>query len=497
MLFNSQQFLLFFPLVCIVYFAVPHKIKWIWLLIASYYFYMCWNPKYALLMFASTLITWLSGIFIGRFDKLQNEKTAKTAKKLTVAVSFISNLAILFFFKYFDFAAENVNHILRAFNFEIISPSFDVILPAGISFYTFQALGYTADVYRGEIAAEKNLFRYMLFVSFFPQLVAGPIERSKNLIHQLREKHRFSVQQMKSGLLLMLWGYFQKLVIADRAAIAVNTVYNNHTDFGGAEIAFTTILFALQIYCDFSSYTDIARGAAQVMGFRLMDNFKQPYFSRSIAEFWRRWHISLSGWFKDYLYIPLGGNRKGRLRKYFNIITVFFVSGLWHGASWHYVAWGLLHGAYQVIGDILLPLRLKLCSLFAIDRESYAHRFAQQVITFVLVCFGWIFFRANNMSDAVEIIRSIFTEWNPWVITDGTIVNIGLGMSQLFVLLIAATILFAVSCAHYRGKSLRPMILGSNIFVRWTVAFVMIFTILIFGIYGPGYDESQFIYFQF
>ena len=500
MLFNSVQFLLFFPVVSLIYFAIPHKIKWIWLLLASYYFYMCWNPKYALLMFTSTFITWLSGIAIGKCiekESVYPPKKIKMLKNITVAVSFISNLSILFFFKYFDFAIDNINHVLSSLNLQLLNPSFDVILPVGISFYTFQALGYTMDVYREELPPEKNLFRYMLFVSFFPQLVAGPIERSTNLLHQLKEKHKFNLDNVKNGLLLMFWGYFQKLVIADRAAIAVNSVYNNYTEFGGVEIAIATVLFALQIYCDFSSYTDIARGAAQVMGFKLMDNFQQPYFSRSIAEFWRKWHISLSGWFKDYLYIPLGGNKKGKIRKYFNIMIVFLTSGLWHGASWNFVIWGALHGAYQIAGDATKTLRERICSVLSIKRTSHAHHFFQRVVTFILVCFGWIFFRANSMDDAVNMIKTLFTNWNPWILTDGSLFAIGLDGYQIFVVLASVLVLFSVSCVHYYGRNLRSAIMGTNIFARWTIIFVMIFAILIFGIYGPGYDESQFIYFQF
>jgi len=497
MLFNSLQFLMFFPIVCMVYFAIPLKARWVWLLMASYYFYMCWNPKYALLMFASTLITWLSGFFISRFNRLEDGGKKDVSKKLTVAISFISNLLILFFFKYFDFAVDNVNRVLSLFNFELITPDFDVILPVGISFYTFQALSYTMDVYRGDVPAEKNLFRYALFVSFFPQLVAGPIERSKNLLHQLKDNHSFDAIEVKKGLFLMLWGFFQKLVIADRVAICVNAVYNNQSEYGAIALIAATVLFALQIYCDFSSYTNIARGAAQVMGFRLMDNFREPYFSRSIAEFWRRWHISLSGWFRDYLYIPLGGNKKGKLRKYFNLMVVFLVSGLWHGASWHYVVWGVIHGVYQIIGDITLKLRKNLCDTIHIDRESGFYHSIQCVITFILVCFGLIFFRANNMSDAICIIKGIFTKWDVPVIEYGNIMNMGLDIYQYFVILVSTAVLFFVSCLHYRGKCIRDKILEKNIFIRWSVAFVMIFVVLIFGIYGPGYDESQFIYFQF
>ena len=235
---------------------------------------------------------------------------------------------------------SNVNAMLAQFNFELIQPAFDVVLPVGISFYTFQALSYTVDVYRKDIYAEKNILKYALFVSFFPQLVAGPIERSKNLLIQFNKEHHFDYNRVKNGLLLMLWGFFMKLVIADRVAMVVDQVYNNYTQYAGFEIAIATVFFAIQIYCDFGSYSNIAIGAAQVMGFTLMENFRQPYFSKSVAEFWRRWHISLSSWFRDYLYIPLGGNRKGKVLKYINLMIVFLTSGLWHGASWHFVVWG-------------------------------------------------------------------------------------------------------------------------------------------------------------
>ncbi len=497
MLFNSVQFLIFFPVVCLIYYAIPKKIRWIWLLLASYYFYMCWNPKYALLMLTSTVITWLSGVFIDRFGRIENEQKSKRLKNATVAVSFISNLTILFMFKYFNFAVDTLNRVLSHFDIALITPGFDVILPVGISFYTFQALGYTMDVYRKDIPSEKNLFRYMLFVSFFPQLVAGPIERSKNLLHQLREYHSFDKSDVKNGLLLMLWGFFQKLVIADRAAIAVNAVYNNYTDFGAIELIIATILFAIQIYCDFSSYTDIAKGAAQVMGIRLMDNFRRPYFSRSIAEFWRNWHISLSGWFRDYLYIPLGGNRHGKIRKYINIMIVFLASGLWHGANMTFVVWGFLHGIYQIIGDATKNIRLKLMGLFSVNEKSHSHRFVQRIITFTLVCFGWIFFRANSLSDSLNIIKKIFSGLNPWILTNGGLLGFGFDGYQWFVFAAAVLVLFSVSCFHYYNVCIREKILSENIFIRWIIYFTMIFTVLIFGIYGPGYDESQFIYFQF
>ena len=372
MLFNSLEFLIFFPIVTLVYFLIPKKVRYLWLLGASYYFYSCWNAQYALLMATSTLITYLSGFFI---EKAKTDR----GRKLSVAVSFILNLAILFYFKYFYFTMDNINMVRGLFGLSELQPKFDVILPVGISFYTFQALSYTMDVYRKEITHERNLFRYALFVSFFPQLVAGPIERSKNLLTQLRDDHKFDYNRVRYGLLVMLWGFFLKLVIADRAAILVNTVYDRYTEFGGAMLLLATVCFAIQIYCDFASYSIIAKGAARVMGFELMDNFRQPYFSTSIAEFWRRWHISLSSWFKDYLYIPLGGNRKGTVRKYFNLMVVFLVSGLWHGASWNFVIWGALHGIYQILGAVTLNTRKFCCEILNINRQTGHYKLFQRV----------------------------------------------------------------------------------------------------------------------
>lgn len=351
MQFNSFDFLCFFPIVIAIYFVIPRKTRYLWLLAASYYFYMGWNPKYALLIAFSTVVTYFSGIFIEKInnrisDKNETDEEYKKAirqKKQVVAVSFTVNLLILVFFKYFDFLLGNINGILSRFGISIVEKPFDVLLPVGISFYTFQALSYTMDVYRNEIKAEKNILKYALFVSFFPQLVAGPIERSKNLLKQIETVHTFDLwnyERITKGLTVMLWGFFQKMVIADRIAILVDNVYDKYWLYGSSALILATILFAFQIYCDFGSYSNIAIGAAEVMGFSLMENFDTPYFSTSIKEFWRRWHISLSTWFRDYLYIPLGGNRKGTFRKYLNLIITFLVSGLWHGASWSFIVWG-------------------------------------------------------------------------------------------------------------------------------------------------------------
>lgn len=496
MLFNSFSFLLFFPVVTLLYFAVPHQARYLWLLVASYYFYMSWNPKYAVLIAASTVITYLSGILIGREVSLPSGGSV-WRKRLWVFLSMSSNLAILFFFKYFDFFIVNLNRVLESTGFALLDPSFDVILPVGISFYTFQALSYTMDVYRGQIYVEKNIFKYALFVSFFPQLVAGPIERSKNLLVQINKRHYFDWQRMIDGLLLMLWGFFLKLVIADRVAILVNTVYNEPGSYEGLTLVFATICFGIQIYCDFASYSVIAIGSAQVMGFSLMDNFRQPYFSRSIGEFWRRWHISLSTWFRDYLYIPLGGSRKGTARKYLNVMIVFIVSGLWHGANWTFVIWGFLHGAFQVIGQITRPWKEWTADKLGIDRDAANFKLGQMLITFILANFAWIFFRAPSLTAAREIISGIGAVWNPWILTDGSLFLLGLTAKSFWAGVVAILILIGVSAAQYRGVRIRETFARQGIFFRWIITLGLIFAVILFGIYGPGYSASQFIYFQF
>ena len=362
MLFNSLEFMLFFPVVVFLYFIFPKKARSIWLLITSYIFYMSWNPKYALLMAFSTMITFLSGIAMEKAADFSEEKSL-ALKKVIVVFSFVVNIGILISFKYLNFLLENLNWLLERLNFTAIDPAYSLLLPVGISFYTFQALSYTMDVYRGEVQIEHNFLRYALFVSFFPQLVAGPIERSEHLLTQVNtvpERDLWDYNRIANGCILMVWGFFQKMVIADRIAILVNTVFDAYYLYGTVVLLAGSVGFALQIYCDFSSYSTIAIGAAQIMGFELMENFNAPYFACSIQEFWRRWHISLSTWFRDYLYIPLGGSRCSKGKKYRNIFITFLVSGLWHGANWTYVLWGGIHGAYQIIGAELRPWKDRL-----------------------------------------------------------------------------------------------------------------------------------------
>lgn len=497
MLFNSIEFLIFFPIVCLVYFLIPQKVRYIWLLLASYYFYMCWNVEYAFLMLLTTVVTWADGLFL---EVCSKKNLDHRWKKACLISCLIVNLGILFFFKYYGFAIENVESLFAIFGVSIKIPVFDVLLPVGISFYTFQALAYVFDVYRGEIKTERNFLRYALFISFFPQLVAGPIERTKNMMHQIYEEHHFDINRVKDGLLLMGWGFFEKLVIADRIAILVTKVFDDFTNYTGFQIMIAVMLFAFQIYCDFGGYSDIAIGAARVMGFNLMKNFKSPYYATTVSGFWRNWHISLTNWFRDYIYIPLGGNRCGRVRKYANLLITFSVSGLWHGASWNYVVWGLLNGLYQVVGDITRPYRVKIQNVLKINTECWSYHVFQGIITFLFVDFAWLFFRANGFSYAIYmIIHSIQNFDLASMMDSATLMGINtLGMHEkdFYVMWIGIIVLMIVDYVK-KKVDIKAALARQNLVFRWMVYYGIIFTILIFGIYGPEYDATAFIYFQF
>ena len=500
MLFNSVEFLVFFPIVVLLYWLIPKKIRYIWLLAASYFFYMSWNAGYALLIGASTLITWLCGLMVERLGKKEGKKFI-LSRKLVIGAGFAVNLGILFFFKYFDFFLENVNHLRVSFGGNPIEQRFSVLLPVGISFYTFQALGYIVDVYRGDVRAEKNILKYALFVSFFPQLVAGPIERSKNLLEQIRtipERKSPEYQRIVNGLIVMLYGFFLKMVIADRIGILVDYIFKHYYMLGMVELLLGAVGFSIQIYCDFGSYSLIAIGAAQVMGFTLMENFNTPYFAVSIKDFWRRWHISLSSWLRDYLYIPMGGSRCGRLRKYVNVMVTFLVSGLWHGAEWSFVIWGGLHGIYQVAGDLLLPLKKKLIRALEIKTDCGSYRLLQMMITFCLTTFAWIFFRADTFGQAITYIQRIFTRADFAVFFNGSLYELGLERFEANVLMAALVILLLVDLVRWRkNQRLDAFLQGQNLWFRWLVCIVLFVMVWVYGVYGPVYDASQFIYFQF
>ena len=498
MQFNSLQFLIFFPIVVLLYFAVPKKIRYIWLLIASYYFYMCWNARYALLLLFSTAITWISGILIYLIkQKLQNSKRGIRWEKFFVALSMVGNLSVLFFFKYFDFFFYNFSSLLFRMGIKLNHPAFDVLLPVGISFYTFQALGYTIDVYRNKIPAEKNFFKYALFVSFFPQLVAGPIERSENLLTQIHKSTHFRVENARYGLLTMAYGLILKIVIADRIALIIDPVLSDFNSYKGMRSVVCIILFAFQIYCDFHGYTQIAIGSAQILGFQLQENFRAPYLATNVKDFWRRWHISLTSWFTDYLYIPLGGSRKGRLRKYINTMIVFLCSGLWHGASWAYIIWGGLNGLYLIVYDLLYPQLLKLTARLKIDTGSAGWKLLSGTLTFLFIDYAWIYFRMKGLKDALRLQIKILREFHlPYLLSNDMLTMFG-DYQTLLLLGIAFLFLFWTDYMHSQGIDWKRKILQQQLVWRWFSYFAILLTIIIFGVYGTGNEQTQFIYFQF
>ncbi len=488
MLFNSIDFLIFFPIVVIIYYIIPAKLKVFWLLMSSYYFYMCWNIKYSLLILASTIITFFTGIAIRRFRKYRN---------IILIFSLITNLLILVYFKYSNYFIYIIDTIFGFIGVPIRIPQMDILLPVGISFYTFQALGYTVDVYRGDIEPENNFIKYALFVSFFPQLVAGPIERSKNLLPQLNCEKRFDYEKARDGFLIMLWGYFLKLVIADRAAVYVDCVYGDYVNYPGYYIVVATVLFGFQIYCDFAGYSAIAIGAAKILGVELMENFDSPYLSLSVADFWRKWHISLTGWFRDYLYIPLGGSRKGKVRKYINVFIVFLVSGLWHGASVTFVIWGVINAIYQIIGELLTPFKKYIVYYFRVDSNSLGIKLIRVLLTFILVDFSWVFFRANYTLEAINIIKSMFFTHNPWVLVDGSLYNCGLSAGNFHVLIMAVFVLFIADLCKAKEIRIRDILVKQAFPIRVIMIDMIILIILIWGMWGSVYNTESFIYFQF
>lgn len=473
--FNSLQFFCFYPIVAVLNFVVPHKYRWIPLLISSYYFYLTWNAKLFFLILFTTAVSYTSGILI--------EKKAKY-KRLWMIISIVASLSILFFFKYYNFMVGTIG------NFFGKDLTLNLILPVGISFYTFQTLSYSIDVYRGNIKVEHNFFYYALYVSFFPQLVAGPIERPDNLLPQLHAKHKFNTDDLYIGAKRMLAGFFKKIVVADTVAAYVNTVYNNPDNAKGLAIIIATILFAVQIYCDFSGYTDIAIGCARIMGYRLIQNFDRPYSAESIRDFWARWHISLSSWFKDYLYIPLGGNRKGYARQLVNLFIVFLVSGLWHGAEWTFVLWGLLHGIYRVVGDLTYKKRNKLYANMGIDVKSRPVKIFRTVITFIFVCFAWIFFRANNTSELLLLLKKLFTTFGA-----STFINeLGITLNGAIIVILAiATMVILdhkLTLAKYNSPGGAKLLGGTAVYLLWAIMFAWLILIADNG-------SSAFIYFQF
>ena len=490
MLFNSWQYAIFLPAVACGYFLLPHRWRWVLLLAASYYFYMSWNPELIFLILFTTLTSWLAALGVER-------AATQKGKKLCLYTGVGLSLCCLFFFKYFNFFSQSVTALLRRFSLPVSDFTLQVILPVGISFYTFQTLSYVIDVYRGQMKAEKHFGIYALYVSFFPQLVAGPIERAVTLLPQFHQPHRPDPAAISYGCHQIAWGLFKKVVVADTAAVYVNFVYGDLNGCGPMAYLIATLLFAFQIYCDFSGYSDIALGSARILGFSLMTNFRCPYLSTSIKEFWRRWHISLSTWFQDYVYIPLGGSRRGRWRHLRNLFLTFLVSGLWHGAEWNFVIWGGLFGLLSMADVFWLPRRKA-----AMERRGPTAKKIFSVlhwaVCFALVCLCWIFFRADTLSDALLILRRL-----PWAASaplqgiQVALQTMGLTGGKLAVMAGAIAALVGFDLTQRFWGDPVALLQRQKAPVRWAVRYAVCLAVLLCALTLPEGVAVEFIYFQF
>lgn len=466
MLFNSLAFLLFFPIICLLYWGIPYRLRNTLLLLASYYFYMSWEPKYAILILFTSLTTWICGLNI---SKNSNHK------RLHLSICIVTNLLILFFFKYYNFVIDSICSIELFKNLRLYIPHSEFLLPVGISFYTFQSIGYTIDVYRQEIKPEKNFLTYALFVSFFPQLVAGPIERAKNLLPQFHSRHVFDGDQFIEGLKLMLWGFFMKLCIAGNVAPYVDAVYNNVSNHYSSSLILASVFFSFQIFCDFGGYSLIAIGTARCLGFRLMQNFNHPYLSTSVKDFWHRWHISLSSWFGSYVYIPLGGSRCNLIKHCKNLMITMLASGIWHGANWTFIWWGGIHGIFLVINTLYLKI---------FGKNNFIPKAINIITTWILVTWAWIFFRANTLSDAFTVMKRIIFDHGKFYKGEGY-------PSIILPLLMILILLIKEIKDEYNFKF--SLIHHSNPWISIPSVALLIITILLCAEFNSG----KFIYFQF
>lgn len=482
MLFNSIAFLLFLPIVVLIYYSLSHSWRWLWLLAASCFFYMFFKPEYILILFFTIVIDFYAGI---KIEQSQN----KYNKKAWLIASLIANIGILAVFKYFNFINGNISGIADWLHIKNPIPSLNILLPIGLSFHTFQAMSYTIEVYRGNQQAEKHFGIYSLYVMFFPQLVAGPIERPQNIIHQLKEKKEVIYQNFSDGAKLILWGLFKKVCIADRLAVFVNHVYKAPADHNGFEVLVAIVFFSFQIYCDFSGYTDIAIGSAKILGIDLMKNFNRPYAAKSVTEFWKRWHISLSTWFRDYLYIPLGGNRKGTFTMYSNVLIVFLLSGLWHGANWTFVLWGFIHGLAVIVESQWIRLRSKINDIDVVVNNPIIQSISL-LLTFAFVSVAWMIFRAPSIENVQVLFHQLGTiEWQQvnWnVFGESQKAEFKLGIIAIFLLEVIQYITKKEGVVQFLNNQYAA--------VRWTIYLVFTFLMLLFGSF---HKSQEFIYFQF
>lgn len=471
--FISVAYLGFLTVLLILYYVIPKNRQWILLLVSGIFFYSCFSLKMWIFLLFTAVTTYCYGRFLKR-------------SRVWLTVIILVNAGVLLGLKV---CASGLG-IVNAKGLD----RFAVLLPVGISFYTLQTIAYMVDVHKGKIKAQDNFFKYLLFITFFPQILQGPIPRYEELGHQLFEGHAFQEENVRNGAYLILWGFFQKMVIADRCNIVVNEIFSNYLSYDGLYFWISGILYSLQLYTDFAGCVAIAEGSAQTLGIRLPRNFDHPYFALSIQDFWRRWHISLSRFLKDYIYIPLGGNRKGKIRKWVNILVTFFISGIWHGIGTHYIAWGLIHGFYQVMGEVLAPAKNGLMKITGMEKGGFAHRLFARLFTCFLVMAAWIFFRAENTSKAIYMVSHLFRKWNPWILVSGQLYTLGIAEEEWLLLIFCVIFMIVVGVLHEKGVSIRNAFGKQPLIFRWLLLFAGIFAILIAGIYGPGYDSAQFIY---
>lgn len=483
MLFNSIEFIFFFLIVTTIYFILPFKFRWIWLLAASCYFYMVFKPIYILILGFTIVVDYFAGISI--------ENAEGPKRKMFLTASIVANIGVLAIFKYYNFLNFNIGFLLNHFGYRNHIPYLSILLPIGLSFHTFQAMSYTIEVYRGNQKAEKHFGIYALYVMFYPQLVAGPIERPQNILHQFYQKHTFDYTRVTNGLKLMLWGFFLKIVVADNMALLVNHVYEKNSPIAGAGVLAGIFAFAFQIYCDFAGYTNIALGAAAVMGYQLMSNFDAPFLSKNITEFWRRWHISLSTWFNDYLFSPLVFNLRdwGKAGVVLALLITFFLSGLWHGAGWTFVIFGVLHGI-AVCYDYITQKRRKR---IAKKTSPFIYNNVSMLLTFLFACFTWVFFRATDISQAVMIFKRLGTHWTVNQLREVTAVwGRTITLPKLIMAFAVLLVMFAQYYHRYKG-GLGTLINRQPIIIRWGIYLGAVLSIFLFGVF----ENIHFIYFQF
>lgn len=459
-----------------LYYAIPIKCRWYVILAGSLYFYWYISSIKEFVMFlGAAIICWALNMLIPKFNKY---------KKIILYINLLVIIVPILAIKELPFAED-------LFNFN--EPTWWII-PTGIAYYTMQLIAYTVDVYKNKILPEKNIFKFLVFVSFFPQIIQGPIPRYEQLAPQLTRGQVFDEDKFVKGFMLIVWGFFLKLCIADKAGIVVNTVFDNYPTYKGVYVFVASILYSFQLYADFLSCTSLAQGIAGLFGIEIVDNFNHPYFSTSIKDFWRRWHLTLSSWLRDYVYIPLGGSRHGKFRKYVNIMLTFVVSGIWHGAGYKFLFWGLLHGAYQVLGDLTEPIKNRLNTILHMNRQPVFLKALKITTTFILVTISWIIFRADHLKTSLSMLKSIVTVHNIWILSNDALFELGLEWKEWVVLIVSLLILLIVSKRQEDGIRIRERILLCNIFVRWGIYIGAIIFIMVFGTYGYGYDAQSFIY---